>query len=1241
MGSNATTSPKTARSRSAAPSGPRNPSRKKGKGSAERFRIVGVGASAGGLDAFRKLFTSLPDNPGAAFVLVQHLDPTRDSLAVELVGSYTGMPVAAAADGMAVEVNHVYVIPPNAYLSIRDRILRLSLPTEPRTQRMAVDYFLESLAADEGERAIAIVLSGSGTDGTQGLKAVRKAGGLTIVQDPTTAEHDGMPRSAMGSADHVLAIERMADVLFEKLGHEGSDAADLASTGSDSDPLDQVFALLLTRTKIDFRNYKKGTLTRRIRHRMGVRHVAEMAAYIHLLREDADEVTSLFKDLLINVTSFFREPAAWQVLQERVIRSRVAAKGPDDSLRVWVPACSSGEEAYSVAIACVEEVEASGKSCRVQIFASDIDAEALEIARVGVYPETIASQVGPARLKRFFVHGKHGYRVTKELRDLLVFAQHGLLNDPPFSKLDLVTCRNLLIYLEPSVQERLIPLLHFALLEGGTLFLGSAEGIGSYTGLFEAVSAKWRIYRRIGPTRHEKLQFPLTAATTATVRTPSHNTRSKTRLSSLAEHLLLQRYAPACVIVNRGGDVLFFHGRTSDYLAQPDGVPTQSLMALARDGLGSKLSNAFHEALSRNERIVVSGVQVRRGNDFPSVRITAEPLQATRETEDLWLVSLEDESPPQGIQAAAPAEAHASDALVRQLEYELKTGREDLQQGVEELRAANEELMSINEELQSSNEELETSKEELQSLNEELTTANTQLEGKIREVEAANNDLDNLLTSTNIATLFLDRNLRIRRFTPAATRLFSLIASDIGRPIGDVAQKFTDPGLLTDAADSLEHSTTPRQEVQAHDGRWYVRQVLPYRTRDNDIEGVVITLSDVAAEALLEARLFAEAIVGTVREPLLVLDDQLRVVSANRSFHSTFRISEKETVGELLYELGKGEWDIPELRTLLGEVLPQRHVMDDFAMEHDFISTIGPRKLLLNARALVRGGDRPALILLAIEDVTERRRLQDALLESETTKRNVEEAAQRQAELARALRISTIGELATGLAHELHQPLSAIAYEVEACARYVRAGTADPAKLLALLDEASSEALRAGEIVGHLRLFIEKGTPQLEATDLGEIAGSVARLMRHQLEAERTTLKIDVGPRPLPIQADRIQIEQILVNLIQNAVASLGGLPVERRQIEIHARAADGMAEIRVKDVGSGIAAAAAKQMFEPFFTTRTEGLGMGLSISRSIIEAHRGRIWAEPAVPGEAGTTVCFALPLESKKPSRKRRGA
>ncbi len=1207
------------------------------------FPIVGIGASAGGLDAFKRFFSTMPADGGVAFVLIQHLDPTRESHTAELVGTFTRMPVVQVNDRMRVEANRVYVIPPNKYLSIDKRTLHLSAPTAPRSLRMAIDHFLYSLAEDRQDRAIGVLLSGTGADGTLGLKEIKAAGGMTMVQDPLTAQHDGMCRSAIasGSADYVVPAEQMADVLLAYVKHASN-----AASGIEAPPghLASTLALLRERTKFDFRAYKKGTLQRRIHRRMSLKQVDDIETYLKLLRGDSAEVAALFKDLLIHVTSFFRDPAAWVMLQERVIRRLIANKPTDAPFRVWVPACATGEEAYSIAMVLIEELHAAAKGCALQVLASDVGADALEVARAGVYLEGIEAHVRPDRLARFFVKGEHSYRVSKQLRDAVVFAEHNVVSDPPFSKVDVVSCRNLLIYLEPEIQERIITLLHFALVEGGYLFLGSTESVGTQEALFEAVSKKWRIYRRIGPARRDTVLFPVMKPIVSNVALrPSSSYPSPGRLAALAQHLLLQRFAPACAIINRSAEILYFHGATENYLVQPSGMPAQNLLAQARSGLRSKLREAVHAAVLKTEHVVSRGIQMRRGATFARVTVTVEPLNVGTDPDALWLVSFEDE-PEIHTPAAAPplagGEGGDADArVVRELEYELKTTRDDLQLSVEDLRAANEELMSVNEELQASNEQLETSKEELQSINEELSTVNTQLEAKITELEASNNDLDNLLASTNIATLFLDTHLRIRRFTPIVTQLFSLIPSDIGRPLSDISQQFADPALLSDAAAVLEKPIAPKREVQAYDGRWYVRQVLPYRTRNKQIEGVVITFSDVAAQALQEARLYAESIVDTVREPLLVLEGDLRVRSANQSFYATFQMRPDETIGRSLYELGNHAWDIPRLRTLLGEVLPKHHVLNDFEVEHDF-GSIGGRSMLLNARALHRGGDRADLILLAIEDLTERKRVQNALRESEDRTQVDEQLRQRQAELAHVLRISTIGELASGLAHELNQPLSAIANVVEACARYLRSGNAQPKKLLALLKDASTEALRASEIVDHLRGFIEKREPQFASCDLVEIVRNVHRFLRREIEQAQIDLRLNLDTKPLPIWADRIQIEQVVVNLMQNAIDAIRESRTATKEIRLGVRPVKGTAELCVRDSGAGISAAAAERLFEPFFTTKPEGLGMGLAISRSIIEAHRGRIWVEPS-PEEPGTMVCFSLPLRPPTPARKRRRA
>ena len=585
--------------------------------------MVGIGASAGGLAASEAFFRAMAPESGIAFVLIQHLDPTHESLTPELLRKCTTMPVVQVDRETQVEPNRVYVIAPNRYLSIEGGALRLTTPSEPRGTRMPIDLFFRSLAADRHERAVGVILSGTGTDGTLGLTEIKAAGGMTMAQTPETVQYDGMPRSAIatGGVDHVLPVERMPEAILNYVRHDyvKAPAGPAPPAEAGGDEVTAILPFLKARANFDFGCYRKPTLRRRIQRRMSLRHLRSTAEYLRLLRGDEEEVKALRKDLLISVTSFFRDPPAWQFLADQVIPAIVARRGENDPLRVWVPACSSGEEAYSIAMLLIEELQRDRKSCRLQVFASDVDTDALEVARAGLYPESISTDVTPERLRRFFSKEEHSYRVNKELRECVIFAQQNLLTDPPFSKLDLVSCRNLLMYLEPAVQDRLITLLHFGLVEGGYLFLGSAETIGSLDDLFETVSKKWRIYRRIGPTRHDKVEFPVTAAPQASAPPPaSPPLRSGVgRIVATAQQLLLERYAPACVIITRKGEMLHFSGPTHEYLLQPSGPATQDLFAQARDGLQAKLRAAVQKTIREEHPITVSAIGAT-GRAFPA-----------------------------------------------------------------------------------------------------------------------------------------------------------------------------------------------------------------------------------------------------------------------------------------------------------------------------------------------------------------------------------------------------------------------------------------------------------------------------------------------------------------------------------------------------------------------------------------------------------------------------------------------
>ncbi|MEO3432790.1 chemotaxis protein CheB [Inquilinus sp. CAU 1745] len=952
--------------------------------------VIGIGASAGGVEALGRFFDAMPDDSGAAFVIVLHLDPTRESHMAHVLSGHTAMPVVQVEDGVSIAPNHVYVIAPDYYLKVGDEALHLLKPAEARGHRRPVDVLFASIAESRREKSIAIVLSGTGTNGTEGLKAIRAEGGMAFVQTPDTAKFDGMPRSAISEklADQIMAPEEMPAALLRYLRHDYIAAPGDIGNGSKKGQagIAGVLDLLRARGGHDFRNYKQSTLRRRVHRRLGLRNVETLDEYLRILRDDPAEIAALVKDLMINVTAFFRDPEAWKALTELTIAPLVANRESGASIRMWTPGCSTGQEAYSLAMLVTEQAELAGKRFDLKIFATDPQEDNLRQARDGVFPASAMAGFPPERLRRFFEKLDGSYQVRKELRDMIVFAPQDLLRDPPFSRLDLVSCRNLLIYLEPAAQQRIIALCHFALRQGGYLFLGNAETVGKHDELFETVSKKWRIYRRMGPTRHDIIDFPTRGGDRTAASDPDRPSAPEPAapVADVARRALLERYAPASVLIDRKCRALYFHGRTGDYLEQPTGEPTKDLMAMAREGLVAKLRGAVREAMATNQPVATKALIRRNGRSCP-VAVTVSPLPSSSRGGDL-LVTFEEEksnggpAPAEDSGRRDPAEISSGE---RDLQEELSAVRAELQNTIEhletaneELKASNEEATSMNEELQSTNEELETSKEELQSFNEELNTVNSQLQHKIGELENTTNDLNNLLAGSETATLFLDTDLRIKWFAPATRELFNLVSSDIGRSVADFARKFADEDLLRDAEAVLGKLTGIDAEVSSDSGRWYLRRMLPYRTRDNRIAGVVITFGDIterkqAADAVNEARIYSEAIVSTIRQPLLVLNGDLRVQSANSAFYDQFDAIRGETEGRLVYELGNGQWDIPRLRELLQDVLTHDQAVVDFEVEHDF-TDLGRRCMLLNARRMARNGGRGELILLAIEDITER-----------------------------------------------------------------------------------------------------------------------------------------------------------------------------------------------------------------------------------------------------------------------------
>src|SRR5208337_5029557 len=809
--------------------------------------VVGIGASAGGLEACTKLVGALPAQTGMAFILVQHLDPTHASMMVELLATHTTLSVVQATDGMSLEPDHLYVIPPATYLSVEGHSLRVTSPRARRGARLPFDFLLHSLAEEYGGRAVCVILSGTGADGSVGLRAVKERGGFVIAQDPAEAAYGGMPHSAIltGSVNLVLPVAVIAEALVRHQAHlaQPHPSDETAPKGKTKDRLLAIVDLLRTRTVHDFTQYKHGTLQRRIERRMAAVEIDDMDRYLDLLRGDSRELERLAKDLLINVTRFFRDSEVFDLLAGTVIPDLVDARPPDQPLRIWTAGCSTGEETYSLAMLVLERIAETATSVKLQVFESD----AVAFAREGLYPASIEADVTPARLERFFAREDHGYRVLPELRNAIVFAVQDVLVDPPFSRLDVVSCRNLLIYLRPEAQEKVLTLFHFALRDRGLLLLGSAETVRHLDGRFEIVSKPARLYRRIGRGGSAELGVPRGAGDAVRPRAlvvqasvPPHHVD----LAELGQRLVLETYAPAAILINRRHECLFSLGPTDRYLRVPTGRPTHDLLAMARPGLRPKLRSTIQQALVANARVVVSGGQVIRDGQTLSFNVEVRPVLSGGE--QLLLVCFVDAPTPPQTRAHRGAASSAS--RVAELQQELDATRSELQGAVhdlelsnEEQKAINEEALSVNEKFQSTNEELLTSKEELQSLNEELTALNSQLQETLERQRTTANDLQNVLYSTDVATLFLDVGLNIRFFTPATKLLFNVIPSDIGRPLADLSSLATDGTLLDDARAVLQGSASLEREVEAPGDRWFRRRVLPYRAHDGSVEGVVIT----------------------------------------------------------------------------------------------------------------------------------------------------------------------------------------------------------------------------------------------------------------------------------------------------------------------------------------------------------------------------------------------------------------
>ena len=1213
------------------------------------FPIVGIAASAGGLEAFTQLLSHLPTDTGMAFVLIQHLDPARESLLREILARITRLPVHEVQNGMRVEPNQVYVIPPNTKMSLAKGVLQLSPREKVSGKYMPGDAFFASLAADRGHKAIAVVLSGSDGDGSLGLKEIKAAGGVTFAQCENTAQFDSMPNTAVatGNVDFVLPPAKIAEELAN-LSRNPLLACSLPIITANASPetgdaLGTIFTLLRSSTGVDFSRYKRNTLNRRIQRRMLLYKLEQLEDYAQYLQAHPAEVTALYEEILIHVTSFFRDSDAFEMLKERVFPAITQHKAADVPIRIWVAGCSTGEEVYSIAICLLEFLADKATQPPIQIFATDISEAAISKARAGVYAENQMMDVSADRRRRFF-YGVQGdkFQISRVVRELCVFARQNLGSDPPFSSLDLISCRNVLIYLGDELQKRLMPIFHYSLNPTGFLLLGTSESIGQVPDLFTLVEKKYRLYAKQLTTARPTFSFTPSSHPIASVRdrVAAIAPAEAFDLPKKIDQLIANHYAPVGAVLDDKMQVLQLRGDIDRYLKLVSGVVNLNIFNLVRDGLLVELRAAVYQAQRQEVPVVKHGLRLEEGDLSRVVNLQVIPFKGSPLDERRFLVLFEDAPPASRLSPIDPKGSQGDlEQEIAQLKQDLAAAKQEraatqeyLQAIIQEqehtnqdLKVANEEILSSNEELQSSNEELETAKEEIQATNEELNTTNEELRSRNTELHQVNNDVTNLLASINIPILMLTNDLRIRRFTPMAQRLFHFIPTDAGRPLSDIRANLNVPALESLILDVLETLSVKELEVQTQGGHWYNLRIRPYRTAENKIDGVVLVLLDIdalkrSAATLEAARNYAEAIVETVQVPLLVLEADFRVNKANRSFYETFQVEPNETTQALIFDLGNGQWNIPGLRSLLEGIVVNDAAIQNFEVEHWF-EQIGQRTMLLNGWKIIQEGDTQR-ILLAIEDITERKQFEaerSQILSQEQSARQDAESANRAKD-----------EFLSNLSHELRNPLNTML----GWAQVLRAGQLDETGVDHALEIMERSARAQAQLIEDLldlsRITSGKLHLNTQLLDLVFVVNAV--IESSQLSADAKGIQLVCEADSVTVVGDFDRLQQVVWNLLTNAIK----FTPEGGRVEITLRTVQTHAEIRLSDTGQGIRADVLPYVFERFrqgdsSTSKSkQGLGLGLSIVRNIVELHGGTVRAES--PGEGqGTTMTVSLPLHT----------
>ena len=969
----------------------------------DSFPVAGIGASAGGLEAFKELLANLRTDAGMAYVLIPHLDPDHQSVLTEILSRFTKIPVGEVTDGMQVERDRIYVIPRNKTMGIAGGKFILVQREAAQSPHLPIDYFFSALANDRGDQAIGVILSGTASDGTQGCTAIKVAGGITFAQDEKSAKYHDMPGNAIrgGSIDFVMPPKGIAQELARigrrtDAGQTPAESLDLELTGPASD-LDALFALMQKATGVDFRHYKQSTLQRRIKRRMVLHHLLKLKDYLRYIERNPTELNGLYQDLLIHVTEFFRDEGAFDSLGQKILPSLMQDRKPDGGpLRIWIPGCSTGQEVYSIAIVVLEFLWSHGKRGKshaianfaVQIFATDISDFALDRARSGIYAANEVSGVSKDRLNRFFVRHDGGYQIHKSVREMCVFAKQNVVRDPPFSNLDLISCRNLLIYFGPILQKRAIPTFYYALKPRGYLMLGPSESLGSFEDLFTLVEKKHKIYQKKRSNARVVTHFT-GPNFIVPEREPAHTPNMLETgfdVDREVERILAHRFVPGSIVVNDDMEIVQFRGKIGPYLEPASGHPTFSLSKMAREDLQVDIRDALARARKENRSVRKEGLRIAVDGGTRTIDLEVIPIRGQSLADRLYIIAFQDSVRPvvstaagkrrlekQAEKGSDSRELARSHREVESLREQLHTLIDEHETTLEEFKSANAELLSANEELQSSNEELETTKEELQSSNEELSTLNEELQNSNEELTQANNDQLNLMTNVNLPVVMVGNDLRIRRFTPPTEKLLNLLTGDVGRRLGEIRTKLEPDDLEEIARTTIESATFQEKEVRVKDGPWYMLRVRPYKTWEDKIEGAVLSFQDIDSlkRTLDQTRTFAEALIENARESVLVLDEGLRVTLANHVFYQTFQVSPEDTNGRLIYDLGNRQWDIPKLRELFSQITTHNTRIDGFEVRHRF-QHLGLRHMILNARRIEpQGGSQ--MILLSIEDVTKKK----------------------------------------------------------------------------------------------------------------------------------------------------------------------------------------------------------------------------------------------------------------------------